>query len=590
MKEVKHKLISVVVAIVLIVLIIIVAFGKQIKTSMDNGEEINGRWFLALVYPDKYAYSNETADLNEYFELFSQDDVAIILGDERLDERGTMKDGHVYFLLSTAEKLFTDRFYFNEVEENLLYTTADSIYNVDLNGDKNGYTYAGAFTSTDYKPAFIKGEDVYVALDYVKMFANFEYAYFSDPHRVQVFNSWGTYKESELVKDTKLRYQGGVKSKVLTSLTKGQKVRVLEVMESWTKIRTEDGFAGYVENDKLSDAVEASRTPVTGAYDPYSDYQSISLGENVKLAWHQILFADDGAHLNENLPENSGINVVSPTWFYLNSEEGTFDNYATSAYVANAHAKGYQVWGLVEDMTNKSKFDEYTLFSSTKNRQALIENLISAVTSVGADGINVDCETISKQTGPHFVQFLRELSIETRKNGLILSVDNYVQNQGNLYYDLTEQGIVADYVIIMGYDEHWAGSEPGSVASIGFVESGIQAALEEGVASSKLINGVPFYTRLWKTEGANQSSETIGMDVAQAWIDNRGLTPSWNDEACQYYIKFEDGTAVYQMWLEDKESLGAKLSVMSTYGLAGVAGWRVGLENASAWEVINEYY
>lgn len=585
-----HKLISVLITIGLIVLIVVVAFGSAIKTSIENGDEIDARWFLGLIYPDKYAYSREMADLNEYFQIINANDVAIIVGNERIDDRGTYSNGEVYFPLSTAERLFTDRFYYNELEGKLLYSTSTDIYSVNVADGSSGYTYGGSFTPTENVPAFVNGDQLYISLEYVRKFANFEYTYYPNPNRVQVYTSWEPETVAELAKDTSIRYQGGIKSDVLCKATKGQVVTVLEPMETWTKIHTSDGFTGYVENTKLGEAYSKAGTPVNDAYNPMADYGAGNGDDSIVLAWHQIYYADQGENLNTFLDGDEGVTVVSPTWFYINSEYGTFDNYATKEYVENAHAKGYQVWALVEDMTNSKNYSEYELFSSSENRKMLIDNLISATLEVGADGINVDCEYVNKETGEHFVQFLRELSIETRKNGLVLSVDNYVQNQGNLHYDLTEQGIVADYVVIMGYDEHWAGSEPGSVASIGFVEGGITAALNEGVPSAKLINGVPFYTRLYRTEGSDISSQAIGMDEAQQWMANRGISPTWDENACQYYIRFEDGTAVSEMFIEDTESMDARLSVMKNYNLAGVACWKLGLENDSIWPIINSYY
>lgn len=586
----KHKIISIVITIALIIGIIVIAFGSAIKTSIENGDEIDARWFLGLIYPDKYAYSREMADMNEYFQLFGASDVAIIVGNERIEDRGTYQNGVVYFPLSTAERLFTDRFYYNSEEGKLLYSTSTDIYTVDLNDGSQGYTYEGNFTSTDHRLAFVQGEELYISLDYVRKFANFQYTFYPEPNRVQVYTNWDSELVAELVKPTSIRYQGGIKSDVLRKAEKGEIVTVLEPMETWTKIHTTDGFTGYVENTKLGEAYSQAGTPVNDAYNPMADYGSGNADDSIILAWHQIYYADKGENLNSFLDGSEGVTVVSPTWFYINSSSGTFDNYATKDYVDNAHNKGYKVWALVEDMTNAKNYSEYELFSSSVNRKALINNLVNAVIEVGADGINVDCEYVNKETGEHFVQFLRELSIETRKNGLVLSVDGYVQNQGNLYYDLREQGIVADYVVIMGYDEHWAGSEPGSVASIGFVEGGIQAALNSGVPSSKLINGVPFYTRLYRTEGADVSSQAIGMDEAQNWMANRGISPTWDDVACQYYIKFEDGTAVSEMFVEDKESMEARLSMMKGYNLAGVACWKLGLENKDIWSVLNSYY
>jgi len=591
-RKVKHKVISVLIAVILIVIIIIAAFGARIKESLANGEEINARWFLGLIYPEKYAYSTEQADLYEYFQLFSQDEVAIVLGNERLEDKGIMINGRVYFKLETAEALFTDRFYYNADEQVLLYTTATSIYEVDLAAGQSAYTYAGTTTPLEYLPAKVVGEQLYVALDYVKMFDNFEYSYYSEPNRVQVFTSWQPYNEAEIVKDTSVRYQGGIKSDILCKVKAGDKVEVLEVLENWTKVRTADGFFGYVENSKLSDPYQTSRTPVTGAYDPVADYTANQLPGKVRMVWHQIYFADDGSDLNSMLSASDGINVVCPTWFYLSDSNGGFANYSSSAYVTNAHNNGYQVWAMVSDVENGGSYDfsEYEMFSSSEKRAVLISNLISAVVTAGADGINVDCEKISRDCGPHFIQFLRELAIETRRNGLVLSVDNYPQNQGNLYYDLREQGIICDYVVLMAYDEHWAGSDAGSIASINFVETSISDALNAGVPASKLINGVPFYTRIWKTEGSSVTSSAVGMDYCQEWMSTRGITPEWSDEFCQYYVNFVDGTATYQIWVEDADSITAKFNIMTSYGIAGVAGWKLGLESDDILPLIYQYF
>lgn len=587
MKQLKHKIISVLVAIVLIILIGVIAFGGKISESIKNGEEINARWFLALLYPERYSYSVQTADLNEYYQLFSQDDIAIVLQNERIEDRGKYIDGTVYFAFDTVERLFTDRFYVNEEEGVLLYTTSTDVITVEIGDESTGYSVSGTYTATDYPIARYYEDCLYVAAEYVRQYANFSYDFYTEPNRMQVYTEWGTRREAEILNNTQVRYQGGIKSDILREISAGEKVTVLEIMETWTQVKTNDGYIGYVENTMLSDYAEVTDTPVTGAYSPEEDYGIPVSGNKITMVFHQIYSPDDGSGLNELLTSTSGIDVVSPTWFYINSETGTFDSLASAAYVENAHAKGLQVWALVEDMTND--FDEYALFASSTNRRAFIDNLITATMEVGADGINVDCEEISRETGPHYVQFLRELAIETRKNGLILSVDNYVRNEGNLYYDLGEQGIVADYVIVMGYDEHWAGSDAGSVASIDFVERGITSALDSGVPAQKLINGVPFYTRIWRTEGVETNSEAVGMTAAANWAETRGITPVWDEETCQYYVSHQDGTALYQIWIEDAESLATKLTVMNNYGIAGMAAWKLGLESEDVWPIINAH-
>lgn len=589
-RQVKAKIITFVVAVALIIIVGLIAFGGRVKESMENGEDINARWFLALLYPDKYAYSSDLMDMNEYFQLFASDDVAIILQNERIEDRGKLYEGRLYFSLDTVASIFTKRFYYNAVEQVLLYTTSTDIMSVNLASQDKCYTDNGSPVATDYLPALYIGDQPYICADYVKMFDNFSYDLYLDPNRAQVYTIWEERNEATVLKKTKLRYQGGIKSQILTSLEKDDKVTVLEAMETWSKVKTSDGYLGYVENTRLSATEPIKDAPVTGAYVAKDDYLANPLQDKIVLGWHQIFYADDGSNLNSILPASAtAMNVVCPTWFYTDSEKGTFVSYASSAYVDNAHGRGLKVWALCEDMTND--FDEYALFSSSENRRAFINNLINAVKEVGADGINMDFEKIGKDTGPHYIQFLRELSIETRKNGLVLSVDNYQQNQGNLYYNLGEQGLVCDYVIIMDYDEHWSGSaEAGSVASAGFVERGITSALESGVPPYKLVNGMPFYTRLWKKEGDKLTSEAIGMDTASEWVESHGLTPGWDEECCQYYVTRESGTAVYEMWMENADSIKAKLSIGQNYDIAGVACWRLGLESSDIWGVIGESY
>ena len=207
---------------------------------------------------------------------------------------------------------------------------------------------------------------------------------------------------------------------------------------------------------------------------------------------------------------------------------------------------------------------------------------------VGIDGINVDFEKISKDCGVHYIQFIRELSVKCRQNGIVLSVDNYVPKGYNQQYNRKEQGVMADYVIIMGYDEHYVGSEEaGSVASLPWVEKGIQDTIAE-VPAQRVINAVPFYTRLWKTEAGSLSSEAIGMDTAQEVVNTNNAQVYWDSDVSQNYGSFEKDGCTYQIWIEDSQSIAAKVQLIQKYNLAGVAAWKLGFENSSIWQVITD--
>ena len=336
---------------------------------------------------------------------------------------------------------------------------------------------------------------------------------------------------------------------------------------------------------------ETVETAVADYTEP--EYTTDRLEGKVSLGWHAIGGVGGNTTLDSMVAGADGMNVIAPTWFSLNDEAGGFRNYSSVEYVQRAHDLGLEVWGVWDDfnynLESENDISVHNVLSVTSVRQKLTENIITEALKLGLDGVNIDFEKIESQTGIHFVQFIRELSVECRKNALTLSVDNYVPYNFNDYYRLDIQGKVADYVIIMGYDEHWHGSDdPGSVASISYVRNGIEKALEE-VSSDKLVNAIPFYTILWKTSGSDVTDEYLTLNNTADFMSRVNITPEWDEETCQYYAEWESNNVTYQIWLEEEESIAAKLGVMSAKNLAGVAVWRLGYGTESIWNLLRGY-
>ena len=559
------KALPVFIAIVLIILIVGVFYGETLIES---------------VY-----YTSERVDLNQHFEIVEQDDVAMLWNDVKVDEKAKLIDGICYFDLETVSKYFTDRFYVNTEEGIVLYTTATDIYKTYIGDDFSSYYISEAENMLSHPAALMQDEMVYLSADYVKMFANFSYEYFAEPNRMMIYTEWESRQSASILKETKLRYQGGVKSPILKDLAEGETVYILEEMETWTKVITEDAFIGYVENKRMEAGDAVAQTPATGAVEP--GYQSISREGKINMAFHQVFVAEANNTYDSYTADMKSVNVIAPTWFRVTDNEGTLQSIASSTYVDKAHNDGLEVWAVVTDVDYD--VDMGAILSSSEKRAKMISDIMAYASELGVDGINIDYETIGAEYGDDFVQFLRELSIQTHADDIVLSVDNYAPTASTMYYNRAEQGLVADYVVVMGYDEHWGGSQTaGSVASIGFVESGIQKTMEE-VPAEKIINAIPFYTRLWKTEGGTVSSEAIGMDMAQNWVDTNGVELNWNNEACQYYGEVQKDNVLYQIWLEEEESIQVKLNVMDANNIAGVAEWKLGFEKDSVWDIIEAY-
>lgn len=564
--KMKKKIIPVIVALVLIVLVGVVGFGRRIL--------------------DKYTYSKEQADLNEYYGV-QEGELAILLQDDWMTEKAVLRDEAVYFDLDTIHAYLNEGFYADMAEKKLLYTTANDTASALF--DEKQYSDRTGMHPVEYTICYTQGDKVYVAADYVRQFTNYSYSLF-DRH-LQVYTQWGERQTLDIAKDTQIRLLGGIKSPILREMEEGETVEVLEEMETWSKVKTSDAIIGYVENKRLENPGTETQMPVTD-YVP-EEYTSISMPGKVSIGFHAIGGEGGNATLSEMLAEGKGINVIAPTWFSLTDNDGNFRSFASTQYVQEAHGAGLQVWGVWDNFNYKNEtgtdVSSYAVLSSTGKRQLLAQKIVDTSVEMGLDGVNIDFEGLTEDCGVHYVQFLKELSVLCRSSGLVLSVDNYVPFHFNNFYRLDIQGLVADYVIIMGYDEHWHGSgDPGSVASIEYVSNGLDSTLEQ-VPAEKVVNALPFYTILWKTEGTSVTDQYITLNNVKDYLDRMNIVPEWDETTCQNYAEWESGSAKYQIWVEDAESISVKLSVMSVKNLGGVAVWRLGYGTREAWELVEAY-
>ncbi len=525
----------------------------------------------------EFGANKEQVNLNEYFQA-SGDELALFYNDELQSAKGVEKDGVVYLPLNWVSSILNDKFYWSSEDELLIYTLPESVLNSD-------YSTLGQ----NAKPLLIKqGEEPYISIAVVNTYTDMQYRIFDDNGVKRIFlsNTYGEYVSASVKGKVSLRAGASLGDKVVKVLNGGENLRLIledtsqEYLDSkalkWVKVLTEDGYIGYIRKKNLHRFSWASSK---SSFKPLV-YSGISLGEKVILAWHQVSNAKANENMEALLENTSGINVLSPTWFSLSDNAGNYNSLASKDYVDKAHAKGIQVWALIDNFS--TEVNSLTLLSSTEARRNLITSLIKDAKALGLDGLNLDFEGLKQESGKHYIQFIRELSVETRKNGIILSVDNPSYASFNTFYGRAKQAEVADYIINMGYDEHYAGSEKGSVASIGFVKDGIDKSLTE-VPKEKLINAVPAYTRIWTDSG----SKALGIKAALEWIESNQVQLVWKDTEGQYYGEaLVDGEMSY-IWMEEEKSLGLKVSYAKEKDIGGIAVWKLGLEPPEVWEVIS---
>ena len=529
---------------------------------------------------NRYKPGTEYMAGNEYFNLTDENSVALIQNGELLEEQAVLIGGEPYAAYTYVESRLNSCFYWDEETKGILLTTSGGVQTL-LPGD------AAVAKTPGGQPAVQQESDgkVYISLDVVKEYTDLDYAYYSDPNRVVIRNEWDGVEQATVQSDTaQVRQKGGIKSLILADVQKGDTLLYLENLDNWCKVMTADGYTGYIQTENISEpeAIEA-RTAKKDSY------ERITRDHKINLVWHQSTSTESNDAMAEMTAEMTGVNVISPTWFSVTDETGTISSLASADYVKLAHDAGREVWGLIDNFNEA--FDETTDLAYASVRSRIIEQLLAEAASCGMDGINVDFENLKEAGIPHYLQFLRELTSAAHAQNLVVSVDTPVPQAYTMYYQRGEQARFVDYMIVMAYDEHFAGSEEaGSVSSLPFVQQAVEE-MTRVMPADQVICGIPFYTRVW-TEKFGQSaitSEVLGMDGAKNYAKENQMTETWDASLGQNVATVETSDARYTIWMEDEQSMEEKLKVIQSADLAGVAEWKLGFECADVWSLISEY-
>ncbi len=539
------------------------------------------------------APSKEIASFEEYYQV-APGEILTIQDDTQAVKNVRKKNGSIYLPLSLVQEL-NKRFYWDESVQKLIFTTGTEKYVASLQSTE--YLVNDKKHKADADVLIQEGGELHVLLQYVEAHLDLKYQIFYEPERILLQYHWGEYLWADVVKDTQMRVGPDKKDAVLMELPVGTNLQFFNSggiqQNGYVMVMTKYGLYGYVRARDLGETYY--KTIESNYVAPVDSTENRT--NSINLTWHMTVTEQANDQLESLYAGTEGLNVISPTWFNVRDEEGFLDSRASLAYVERAHELGMEVWGLFANShpnaTEAVEIDEVALLKDYNNRTNLVRQIILHAQEYKLDGVNIDFESLAVETGPYYIQFLRELAVECRNCGLVLSVDNYVPAEYNAFYDLEEQGKIVDYVIIMGYDEHYVGSDAGSVASLGFVSDAAKNTLAK-VPAERVIMAVPFYTRLWKetkqTDGTIAlTSETIGIAAADTLLRENKVSTTWQADVGQFYGEYEQGGTRFRIWLEDELSIEEKMKVIQSSGFAGVASWRLGLERRSIWEVMLKY-
>lgn len=529
----------------------------------------------------RYTPTKEKMDGYQYFEIEKQSHkVLVIVDGERYPDTGEYIEGRLYIPISFVEDNINTRFYYDKESDGVMYSDQSHVYL--FSSSENKYTDdAGKSYDMDYPVVEKSGNECFVEWEYIADHTECIYEYGNEPSRVNITLAGDTERCVTAAKKLAVRYKGGIKSPVLETVPKGTRLVWEDDLDDWVKVTTPSGMTGYVKKADVSEQFE---------YIPEGNYteesRNVDNNGKITLGWFQVASAAGNTYVDDYTGSASGLNVISPTWYSISNASGEVTSYASAAMVSKMHAQGIKVWPLVNDFDKNIDYE--ALFSSRTARKNLTDALISDAVRNGYDGINLDFENVKSSYAKDFLQFVRELSVQCAKAGLVLSTDNYKPEAYNRCYNLAEQSVFVDYIIIMAYDEHYAGSDAGSVASLQFVKEAVEDTLKD-VPSGQLIVGIPFYTRIWTTSGGQTTSKAVSMQAALDQLNSDGQTALWNDDCGQYVASYAVGNSTRQIWFEEEKSIEAKMQLIQDNNTAGVACWKLGLEKTTVWPVINKY-
>lgn len=286
----------------------------------------------------------------------------------------------------------------------------------------------------------------------------------------------------------------------------------------------------------------------------------------------------------ENHLLKSNVNTLAPRWYFTEST-GTVTDVTDATLVTWAKKNGKQVWAMVGNRSDQAA--THQILASAATRSTVINQLIALSNKYGLDGLNIDFENVAPADRAAFTAFITSLAGQLHANHKKLSIDVSpdLGTDWTEAFDYAALGKQADYIVMMGYDEHYGGSKyAGSNASLPYVQKAVNTLLKT-VPGNKVILALPFYNREWtlKPDGTASSSFEISLTEQNRRISSYSLQPVWNQSLGQYVASYWKNSIKNTMWLEDGRSLTGKYNVALKQNLAGVAYWHIGGESPDIW-------
>lgn len=546
----KKKIIRTFIIILAILIIAIVAYKVNDYIIWDNNENIN------LVINNRNVTSNLKKDV-------------------------LIQDGEIYISEQDLGNFF-DKYIYEDTQNNQIITTYENkIAAISLNENKiniNGSdkeTYVGVIEQDD---------TIYLPIEELKDVYGIEIKYIENSKVLTIDSIAREQKKAIITKDTPVKSSTNFIAKTIDRVEKGSYVVVVSEEGGYTRVRTENGKVGYVKSKRVANTVVVRE----------EIQEEKQIEGKVNLVWDY--YSQVGSAPDRTGETMEGVNVVSPAFFHLNEDGELEENIgqAGEAYIEWAHSNGYKVWPMVQNAGDGMMTVTSNIMNDYNKRHELINQIVEACVKYNLDGVNIDFENMKEEDKDLYSRFIIELTPRLKDMGMVVSVDVTAPDGAptwSMCFDRHVIGDVADYIVFMAYDQYGASSnKSGTTAGYDWVSLSLNKFLQtEEIDSNKIILAIPLYARLWTED----SSGNIVRQSAVAMKNIDSVIPQdaerkWDEDLKQYYVEYQEDSYIKKIWIEDKESLKEKLSLITNNDLGGVASWEKDMETEDFWTFLAE--
>lgn len=528
--------------------------------------------FVALIVNDYIVLENKKTNL-----VINNKNVTSNLKNDILIE------DNIIYLSKPDIANFFDQYIYDEKETNQIVTTYDK--KIATIGFEENIIIINGSEKRIYAHAIKKDNVDYLPISEMKDVYDIEIQNIEKTNVITMDSLDKEQKRAIVSSNLPVKSSTNIIAKTMDRVKKGESVRVVSSDKGYSKIRTENGKVGYVKSDKLENEYVVREAMI----------EEKQVDGKINLIWDY--YSVYGSAPDRAGTSIDGVNVVSPAFFYLDEKGNLKENIGNKgkAYIEWAHKNGYKVWPMISNAEAATKSLSITsnIMNSYEKRQKLIESIVNACVKYKLDGINVDFENMKQEDKDMYSRFIIELTPRLKEIGLVTSVDVTAPDGGETWsmcFDRHVIGNVADYIVFMAYDEYGvASTKPGTTAGYDWVKLSLTKFLQtEEIKSDKIILAVPFYTRVWTTDANGKTtSKTASMKSLNDILPD-DVEKKWDEDLKQNYVEYTEEGKKKQIWIEDLDSLKAKISLIKQNNLAGIGCWQKGMETDDVWRMIKE--